>query len=573
MNNTDVFKDFDMVVSITERSINDQLTHLLRMGTISPELVIVQELNEQTDEFEFKVLDSSDDIEFDGKGNPYSATIAVEIKPKISINDSGKTVTFMLEFTGGYAWFWKGTGPKAKLVKYDATGWQYAVAINMDFKQLKKDNLENNVKVPDFVEEQLTQFMSNMFDVNHLFMNFQSADLMRFDPDKTNAGDAKDVGVEQLVTFMNFYLKWLTKTGNPFILGYSITQNDKTAVPDEAKVPDSIKPVGTTYTMYRDNLHPHLSTLNFTLVTKGGYKTIRRSPDNFDTNWITPEDQCDAKMIYAASRFSEEFILKPLFEKLRDETHDKLKGALTLVAKRSYDQAKKVLPQGYRFEVADQNLDTDIYKNSYDVEIINEPGATHYKVKGSIIVYKKKTKDMFFCEAEASARALTEWEATFTVMVEKDAQGQPTLAFKQKCEVKRFENTKDKNNCAKAWDAIGEILSTLSSVFDLVGLNLSSLVNEIFKTNTPGIGDIRVALSNMDNSFNNAIMLPAGGVFFFKNPVADTAGNMAMSLTYKADSEVKVATQKFQQKRQLLQTKRRVNLALMGTVLQPEISE
>lgn len=574
MKNTDVFNDFDMVVSITERSINDQLNHLLRMGTINPELVIVQELNEQTEEYEFKVLDSSDDIEFDDKGSPYSATIAVEIKPKIAINDSGKVITFMLEFVSGYAWFWKGTGPKAKLIKYPATGWQYAVAVNMDFKQLQKDNLENNIKVPDFVEKQLTEFMSNMFDVKHLFMNFQSTDLMRFDPAKTNAGDAKDAGIEQLVTFMNFYLNWLIKTGNPFILGYSITQHDETHVPDEAKVPDSIKPVGATYTMYRDNLHPYLSTLNFALVTKGGYKTIRRSPNNFDTNWITPDDQCDAKMIYAASRFSEEFILKPLFEKLRDETHDKLKAGLTLVAKRSYDQAKKASPNGYYFEVADQKLgDTDIYHNSYNVEISNEPGATHYNVRGRIFVYKKHTKNMGVCTAEASARAITEWDATFTVMVDKDAQGQPTLSFKQRCDVRRFENTSDKNGCAKFWEAIGDILGVLAKIFDLVGLNLSSMITEIFKTNTPGIGDIRVALANMDNSFNNAVMLPAGGVFFFKNPVADPAGNMAMSLTYKTDSAVKVASQKFQQKRQLLQSKRLVNLALMGTVLQPEISE
>jgi len=559
MKNTDVFKDFDMVVSITEKTINDQLTHLLRMGTIHPELIITRKLNKKTRKYEFETLKSTDDIVLDEDGVPTSATIAVSIHPQISINSSGKIVTFILKFTEGYAWFWEGFGGEAEIVKYDATGWQYAVAINMDFKQLQKDNLAKDIKVPGFVEDQLNKFMSNMFDVSHLFMNFQSTDLMKFDPDKTDAGAAKDQGVEQLVIFMNFYLKWLTETGNPFILGYSITQNDQTAVPDEEKVPDSIKPTGTTYTMFHDNTYQHLSTLNFALVTKGGYGTVKSSVDNFESNWISPDDQCDAKMIYAASRFSEEFILKPLYQRLRDQTYEKIKNDVTLGPQKEYNEAKQTTATGYKFVISDWNVDTDIYQNAFEVNISNHPTEIHYDVKGKLFVYKRKEKKMG-CTAAGWAEARTEWSAKFIIRVAKDSDGQPTLKFEQSCIIDKYEPKSGKNDCAAFWGGIGDILGFLTSIFSFLGVNLSSMLEDIFKTQVPGLGNIAIALGNMDDSFNSAVMLPAGGVFFFKNPVADTPGNVALSLTYKTDSQVAVESKKFAQKLEALRSTRKVNL-------------
>ncbi len=560
MKNTDVFKDFDMVVSITEKTINDQLTHLLRMGTIHPELIITQELDDDSGEYKFKVYDSPDDIPRNAHGEPELATIDVEIHPQVTISSSGEIITFILKFVGGNVWFWKGQGPKAKLVQYDATDWQYAVAINMDLKQLQKDDLAKGIKVPGFVEDQLNNFMTNMFDINHLFMNFQSTDLMKFDPDKTQAGAAKDLGVEQLVIFMNFYLKWLTSTGNPFILGYSITQNDGTKVPDEEKVPDSIKPTGTTYTMFHDNTYQHLSTLNFALVTKGGYKTIKTSVDKFETNWISPDDQCDAKMIYAASRFSEEFILKPLYQRLRDQTYEKIKNDVTLGPQKEYNEAKQATATGYKFVISDWNRDTDIYQNAFEVNISNHPTEIHYDVKGSLFVYKRHEKDMGLCTARASAEARTEWSAKFIIRVAKDKDGQPTLEFDQSCTVDKYEPSNSQNTCADIWDGIGDILSFLTSIFSFLGLNLSSMLQDIFKTQVPGLGNIAIALGNMNDSFNSAVMLPAGGVFFFKNPVADTPGNVALSLTYKTDSQVEVESRKFAQKLAELKSKRKVNL-------------
>jgi hypothetical protein len=564
MKNLDVFKDFDMVVSITEKTINDQLTHLLRMGTIHPELIITQELDDETGEYNFKVYDSPDDIPRDAKGAPASATIEVEIQPQVTISSSGKIITFVLKFLGGSVWFWKGQGPKAKLVQYDAAGWQYAVAINMDLKQLQKDNLAKDIKVPGFVEDQLNKFMSNMFDVNHLFMNFQSTDLMKFDPEKTDAGKAKDQGVEQLVIFMNFYLKWLTETGNPFILGYSITQNDQTAIPAEEKVPDSIKPTGTTYTMFHDNVYQHLSTLNFALVTKGGHGTIKSSVDNFESNWISPDDQCDAKMIYSASRFSEEFILKPLYQRLRDQTYEKIKNDVTLGPQKEYNEAKQTTATGYKFVISDWNVQSDIYQNNFEVKISNHPTEIHYDVKGNLFVYKSKSKNMGLCPARASAETRTEWSSKFIIKVAKGDDGQPTLKFEQSCTVDKYEPKSSKNTCADIWDGIGDVLSFLTNIFSFLGLNLSSMLEDIFKTQIPGLGNIAIALANMDDSFNSAVMLPAGGVFFFKNPVSDTPGNVSLSLTYKTDSQVAVESKRFAAKLHALKSQRRANLALMS---------
>ncbi|QKJ30679.1 hypothetical protein HQ865_13250 [Mucilaginibacter mali] len=561
MKNTDVFNDFDMVVSITEKTINDQLTHLLRMGTIHPELIIIQTYDKKTKKYAFKVCKSTDEIPLNDEGGPVRPTISVDIQPQVTISSSGKIITFIIKFLDGNAWFWDQPGPDAELVKYDAKGWQYAIAINMALTQLPKDG-SGNIKAPDFVKNQLDKFTSNMFDISHLFMDFQATDLMSYDPIKTKTDSAGDFGKEQLVNFMKAYLTWLTETGNPYILGYSITQNDKTTVSKDEKVPDSLRPTGTTFTMFNDNKNPALSTLNFALVTKGGYGKIKKNPDIFDTNWISPQDQCDAKMIYAASRFSEEFVMKPLFNKLNDDTYNALKGSLTLGPKKSYQQARKATSTGYSFEIFNQDAVSDKYQNNLEVAITNHPAEIHYDVKGNIFVKKINTTNMGFCEAEASAQASTGWHANFIVKVAKDKDGNPALAFEQFVSIDSHNASTDKNGCAKFWSAIGDILDALLSVFKIFDLgSLTSIITNVFRTNIPGIGDINVALGNLDNSFNGAVMLPAGGVFFFKNPSADATGNVSLSLTYKTDSKVAATARKFQQKFMALKGKRRVSLA------------
>ena len=84
--------------------------------------------------------------------------------------------------------------------------------------------------------------------------------------------------------------------------------------PDVA-VPDSLRPVGCCFSVFYDQTNPNISTVNFLLNTRdcqgslgGG---IHSSPTPiFTKNWISPNDECDGKMIYSSFSFLEKQVIE-----------------------------------------------------------------------------------------------------------------------------------------------------------------------------------------------------------------------------------------------------------------------
>ena len=60
MRNTSVFQEYDMVVSYTQKMINDQLSQLTQMKTINPRLILVQEFDGNN--FKYQILKGTDPI-------------------------------------------------------------------------------------------------------------------------------------------------------------------------------------------------------------------------------------------------------------------------------------------------------------------------------------------------------------------------------------------------------------------------------------------------------------------------------------------------------------------------------
>src|SRR5262245_50095511 len=110
MKNTEIFNDYDMVVSVSQKAINDQLTHLTKMGVIPNEFIVAEEVDEQGN-FHFKVLKCFDEVPKDPSGNPSVACIDGKIAPGISIEESGTNVVLVVNFTSGSAYFFVGEPP------------------------------------------------------------------------------------------------------------------------------------------------------------------------------------------------------------------------------------------------------------------------------------------------------------------------------------------------------------------------------------------------------------------------------------------------------------------------------
>jgi hypothetical protein len=547
MKNTEIFNDYDMVVSVSERIINSEMLHLTKMGVIHPEFVLVQAVEKH--QYVYKVLDSADDIPRDNTGAPTCAYIDGQITPEITIDESGSNVTFVLYFRGGTACFWEGSGPLASLNTYDMTGWKYGITILLDLKQIEKDDIGKKIKVPDLVDQQLNHFMDSMFSINHLFMDFESTDLLRFDPAHCDTKEAGDVGLEQLVTFMQFYLKNLVASGNPFILGYALTTDDATRYPENANVPDSLKPVGTTYSMYHDPNDQNLSNVNFVLATKGGHAAIAGTPGNFDSNWLVAAEQCDAKLIYSHTCLIEKFFLEPFFTTLQDNVFSGdptdpskkgISGNIDVNKGLTYAAGKEATDKGFKFTISNQGTGDDQYTNSYTVDITNDQDAatTTLAFTGTIHLYKEQTKNVGFDTAKASATADVPWSGQIVLVTQKDKDGNPELATTKSFTVGQIQQSTYENKAAEAFQWIGKLLGSVLDALTgfMDGGFFGNLLADVFSVSVPGLGDVSVAIGNLGNSVSTVLMLPAGQVFYFRNPATDLEGNLAMLLTYKSEN-------------------------------------
>lgn len=540
MKNTLVFEQFDMVVSMTQKTINDQLTHLLKLGVIRSTFVLYQAINDQ-DDFEYHVVDSWEKVPKDAKGNPEWACLNGKIHPQVVITQSGTNIVLLLKFRSGSAYFWTGKGPTARLKKYDMTGWQYGISVSLDLAGIAKEDIGKKIAVPEIVDKQLNHFVDSMFTVNSLFMDFESTDLMRFDPTRTSTQGAGDLIMEQFTEFMTFYLKDLVRTGNPYILGYSITANDQTRIPDSQNVPAALKPMGTTFTMFKDAQNQDLSNLNFVLATKGGQGKITGTPGVFDTNWISPDEQCNAKMIYSHGVLVEHFFLKPLFDQMSTKIYDQIKNNITVSKGNAYADAKKGLADGtgFKFTISDVASGNDQYVNNYTVKFQNGTSRVDLLFSGQIALHKEVDKNMGFCTATAYASGSVDWSGTISIIADVDEHNAPRLKTTQSFKVDKTSSNQHKNDCAEAFDWIGKILGTIVGLFTPFGLGglLGNLFADLLAIETPGIGDVGVVFGNLSNAIGATIMLPAGEVFLFKNPSADGEGNFAMQLTYQSENQ------------------------------------
>ena len=543
MKNADIFRDYDMVVAVTQETINLQLRHLVKLGTIRSEFILYQAIDDAGD-FVFTIHEKWETVPKDANGIPQGACVRGSMMPQVNISASGQNITLVLDFSKGTAYFWVGQGPKAKLRQFDMKGWKYGVSITLDLAQVEKDAIGKSIAVPPLVERQLKQFVDDMFRVSSLFMDFNSTDLLRFDPAHTAAAGAPDIGMQQFVEFMNFYLTKTVKDGNPYILGYTIQTTPQQPSARTQQVPESLRPAGTTFNLFRDSTSANRSTLNFILATLGGHRQISGTPGLFDTNWIAPTDQCDAMLIYSRACILETLILKPLFEQFSQKCHDGIKNSINVPQGNTYDQGKTVVAGGMDFVISNVSTGNDQYVNTYKMRtaVDRENHQVDLNLTGDLLLYKEIKKKQDVCTAEAWARGTLKWKATISLAVTKDAQGNPELTTATSFEIVTSEQNSDQNDCAKfySWiaNALGSVLEFFGSIF---GQNLPSgvlqrVLEMVMSAPVPGIGDLSTALGNLPNSFGTMFMLPAGDVFFFKKPDCDAESNVSIQLTYKADN-------------------------------------
>lgn len=583
MKNQNVFLDYDMVVSVSKRIINQEMAHLTRMGTINPRLVVSRTVDDDGNFVYVAHTDPTDPLLQTPQSGDAAAVEHIDCMfvPQIEIEESGSNVTLVLKFLSGTAYFARGMALK----HYDMKGWKYGIAITLDLKAVEREDIGKKIKVPNLVSDQLYRFMDSMFSINHLFMDFESADLMRFVPAHTSVtppapppdpaapppSTPGQVGEAAFVEFMQFYLTNLVAAGNPFVLGYSLTTDSSTKYPDDANVPDELKPVGTTYSVYYDpdplpvpvlgapadapvaSPDPRigaLSNVNFVLATKGGKGAILGSPGNFDTNWLSRDDQCDAKMIYSHTVLVEKFILQPFYETFSNQIYNGdpndqdnnpgIHNNLSVKQGNTYAQGRAATDTGFNFIISDVASGDEQYTNSYTVDITNDAAAkqTTLAFTGTMWLYKKTSTNLGVTTATADASMKVTWSGTVVLSTVKNAQGEPTLGVARTFKVDSSTQDDSRNEAQKIMTVFAKALGFIMDLFTAFQDQgyFTKLFEKAFAAPVPDVGTVSTAFGNLGNTISTVLILPAGSVYYFKNPTIDVDANLSMLLTYKSDN-------------------------------------
>ncbi|KAH8649747.1 hypothetical protein BGZ60DRAFT_534627 [Tricladium varicosporioides] len=224
MDNINIFTTFgyDMVVAITQQSINQQIKHLANpdVGTIKTSLIIEMGPDpENEDEWLPIIHDTWDSVHKDNKSVPLNPVMNATFMPSVEIKASGTVIHLILTFKSGKLYT---RNQRSGLMSkgLDMKDWKYGIAIGLDFAEIERNQ---GMTAPQRVIDQIQHFKTDQFRVSQLFLNFQDTNLMRFDPSVTDVAKSGDTALDIFTSFMTKYLGEFKKDPkkNPFILGYT----------------------------------------------------------------------------------------------------------------------------------------------------------------------------------------------------------------------------------------------------------------------------------------------------------------------------------------------------------------
>ncbi|SKA41704.1 hypothetical protein SAMN04488128_105493 [Chitinophaga eiseniae] len=526
--NTEIFKLYDMVISMTTETINEELENLQNKGTIHSQLIISQVLKGV--DYIYAVHEKESEIPED------AAFINAELIPQISIPESGQNITLELHLKSGTARFWSRRTPN----DYPIEDWVYSINLNLGLNDVEKS--ETKILQPADVKKRIKEFTDDKFSVNALMMDFESVEKLPFFSEKTQAGKAGDVGIEGMIPFMNFYLTYLRKTGNPYILGYAIEQRTESNTSRDHLLPSSLTPKKVNYTMFKDE-NPAISTLNFLLITKNNEDKKLETPDKFPKNWISAAEGIDAKMIISRADLLEKLLLEPLFNKIKEWGEKTLEELKFKGAKaNSFEQAQKIVNETNKtsYVISENTSGDNQYTNKIEVSFkhkVNEGAkkqitSVEVGLDGYIKIYMSSREENPGPLKDHVEWASTEvkWKGGFIIKEEKEGDN-------PKLNVVISEPVVDKpihHHGESGLNLRKILMGLLEGVLGPGGALFEVILHSMSGATDVGQVKVKDAFANLSNSINTTILLPGGNIFYFKNPAIDDEGNFSLLLTYKS---------------------------------------
>jgi hypothetical protein len=485
-------------------------------------------------------------------GLPNNTVIFGTYRPTLSVKEGGNSVFLGVEFTGGGVYFRDLHSGNIR-PKQDIKGWKWSIPIRVSFAQIINESPDGIV--PQVVRDHLEHFSSDGFAITRLFCDLQSVDLLGVVGGETTTDSSVKPAYQDM--FKDFLEGWIAyikenKDTNPYILGY-VLQPPPMSPDVDRDVPDSLKPVGNTFNIFYDQPSPLRSTLNYVINTKtsnlpAGSHNIS---DVFDSNWLSPDEICDGKLIYSFRAMLESLVLRSLYKTYSESVHEQISaGGISIGTFNTYDKAITRTANGASFDIYNTaNNETDQCVTSFDVGWRTTPEGVALEVNGVLNWYKENRKtvqDLIGRNHLARAWAGSEstWRTTISLKLDDNAT-KPSIQV----EASKIENTggrtwADKNGIADDYNLVGELFKvlvgggSLLSLFKengwfVIGTFALSLIKLPKMKTVSGI-TLDLALEKLSKSLSATIILPAGQTFSFKHmAVRPESGAVSMLVDYR----------------------------------------
>jgi hypothetical protein len=494
---------FDIVTAISQDTVNYQIQQLFKQG----------------------VLPNSWNITMADTGISIDATLSPPTV-NFAVPDSTSTVVFAINMPSGVFTYYEGFGPSAQQQKLQFSNWSYAFNVNLNFAQISADDIQNSTAVPDVVKTTLSAFQSDMFTIQHLFMDFENADIASYNPNLTSmpVPGASGLTPGQLTQWQNAiedYFKSLSGTSNPYILGY-VASTANTSVQDGA--PPLFNPTGATFSTFQGAATSGANTLNFLLMTDGA--AIPPVPPNgvLTASPISSSDY-DGAMVVDPSVFVEGFVVEQLLADVSAAAGlgpftQSGPGWLASASSNNLDQHG-----GKGAVVGSDSKILDIY-----LEQRNSATATAAIVTGStpsIHIAGAFEIDAGYYEYPFGSRT---WDGTvkttlnWTLDIAISAGTDGTIVVTPTFNPSAPTQDKSENFIQKILDVIGQ---GMNGFLDQVGAWASQIESYDFS-------GMQSSLTNALSMLSTRVILPAGDVFFFSD--ASLLGDYTLhcDLQYKA---------------------------------------
>lgn len=513
---TDKLQGFDMVVAITQASMNTQLFALYKAKDTAGQYIIKRDLDINLEE---------SGIELTGTiGSPEGGGPWIEF----GVPGNSRAALFYLPVSSGSLKHWVIDHGKPVQKTIDFTDLTYAFKVNLDLVGIQQDDIKNNIPIPPVVKQHLANFTDDLFTVRALFMDFQNADLSAYDKAKSTIPEALNTvkGISDFQSAIENHFTSLSGTKNPYILGYAIDSKNQNA---DAGVHPTFVPTGATFSTFNDPHNSDLNALNFLVMTNKSGLPSAPGAGLFPENWATTTEYEGAFVLDSKLLFEEWFL--PTIKNSLGLSAPVRSGNKWTLSSNVDERITRANAIDYSLGLKWFTGDLHIHTTGVNSVTVSFESPSRSKAEIDISGSLRSRRDSWFYASKLNLSKESVYSSSsldFTMKITIIAGDKGQLAFSHKL-------TMGKPKTASGGTDLGGIIEVVLDKIFPVGHTVNDLITQdsdrLASLLTDGVRNIDASLQKINARF----VMPAGGVFFFKNPQFNAEGDLLMEISYKTN--------------------------------------